>query len=114
MKSLFLKPNGEMEVKDLKYPLYDSMREEIGGYLEIVRPIAGIPHGFGLVIDLERKQKHLPTNFIASVICGEEIKGNVIFIREGRSKDFNLDFLQASEGQIEQLKSFINIVKGAR
>lgn len=113
MKGLVLRTNGEIEVKELTKPLYKSLRAEIGGYIEIVRPATiRLPDHFVMVVDEEGLLKGLPSNVIASIIYGGPIVGDVVFIREGMTIE-GFDFIETTDANIERLKNFFDGLLGA-
>lgn len=72
-------------------PLYEQIREAVGGYYENVYP-KRLPEGFVMVVNEEGRLQDLPINEIGSYLYGsdvhgEPIVGNIIILKLGYYED---------------------------
>ena len=68
------------EVKDFGEPLYQTIRDRIGGYMEVVR-LTGSPYVF--LVDEDGLNKDLEINAFASALAGTLIVGTVVLMKIG-------------------------------
>ena len=76
-----------VDVAENGHPLYEIVRDTIGGYMENVYP-KGLPEEYVMIVDEEGKLKGYPVNPIGcylyqSHIHGDAIVGNVIILKLG-------------------------------
>lgn len=72
-------------------PLYETVRKDIGGFMENVYP-KGLPQGFVMIVDDEGRCKGKPINPIGSYLYqthlhGEPIVGDVVILKLGYYQD---------------------------
>lgn len=72
------------EVKDFGEPLYQTIRDRIGGYMEVVR-LTGSPYVF--LVDEDGLNKDLMVNAFASALAGTLIVGTVVLMKIGETED---------------------------
>ena len=72
------------EVKDFGEPLYQTIRDRIGGYMEVVR-LSGSPYVF--LVDEDGLNKDLEINAFASALSGTLIVGTVVLMKIGETED---------------------------
>lgn len=109
MKGIVLTPHpGAMEswrIVDLQEPLYRSVKDEIGGYMEIVHP-RGLPEPYVLLVDEEGRLKDLEVNGLASAWYGDLICGPAIIMQVGIT-DEGPDVLGLEAGQVAEVAAFL-------
>ncbi len=106
MKALKISTNLEIEAVELSEPLYKSIRNELGGYLEVVRPMK-LVRPFCMIVDEEGLLKNLPLNPLGCWLYGTEehlqpIVGDIIIMAEMDSID-GIIFKGLTDTQIESL-----------
>ncbi len=89
MTGIIVKTNGVMYAKnfDDKLPLYKTVGETVGGYIEIVHP-KRLEAPFVMIVNEEGPLRGLPLNSVGSVlyetdIHGSPIVGDVVIMKEG-------------------------------
>lgn len=94
MKGIVFTTDEKMYVKDFSSPLYKSVGEVVGGYIEIVHPRM-LKAPYCMIIDDEGLLKKYPINPIGCVLYqtwlhGSPIVGNIVIMKEdyvGGSRD---------------------------
>ena len=87
MKGIVVTTINTMYVKDFGEPLYKSLGEEVGGYIEVVHP-RRLDAPFVMIVNEEGRLEGLSQNALGSFlygtpIHGEPIVGNIIILQEG-------------------------------
>lgn len=87
MKGLVITTEGVMRMKDFGEPLYQTVGEVVGGYIEIVHPY-GLEDPLVMIVNEEGLLKGLSVNPIASYLYrtqehGHPIVGNAVIMQEG-------------------------------
>ena len=92
MKGIFVDTSGYIEIRDYAEPIYQTVGEDVGGYIEIVRP-KGLPTGYVMVVDEEGALKDNQVNLVASILYGILdnpeclIFGSIVIMKEGYTED---------------------------
>jgi hypothetical protein len=100
-----VKTTGHIEVAEIEVD-YPGITEELGGYIEIVRPIRRPPVKFVMVVDEEGRLKNLPSNPICSHIHRGIIAGDALFLREDWT-DEGMDFVDANPAQLRIMLDYL-------
>lgn len=110
MKGLYLKATNaeqqEYEIREYGKPLYQTVGKDVGGYIEIVRPVL-LRDPFVMVINEEGRLRGLPINNIPSILYGaighgQPIVGDVVFMKEVMTNE-EPDISGLDDDDIEQL-----------
>lgn len=83
-------------------PLYKTVGNDVGGYIEIVRP-KHLPRPYVMIVNEEGLLLRLPWNMAGSLLYGEGIAGNIVIMREGFTEDGEPDILGLEEDDIDRL-----------
>lgn len=67
MRGVVVTTNNELYVKEFTPPLYQSIGEVVGGWIEIVRP-RGLKHRLVMVVNDEGLLRNLPLNVFGSIL----------------------------------------------
>ena len=110
MLGLVITHDGKMYKKDFGEPLYQAVKETLGGYMEHVIP-TWLPEPYCLLINDEGKLRGLPVNEVGSIwygshLHGDPIVGNIIVMMDGY-KDGERDIVGMTP---EQCNAIINEV----
>ena len=70
--------------KDGTYSL-EQLQKAIGGYIELIK-LPGVPNMIAIIDEEGRMKSNLKKNIVATMICGQDIVGNVCIID---TKDFD-------------------------
>ena len=97
-------------VFEITEPLYKSMQNAVGGYIEIVRP-KGLPHPYCMIVDEEGRLKNKLINEIGSVLYqthmhSEPIVGDVAIVKEVDTED-GPDLCGLSESEVNYVLQII-------
>ena len=115
MKGIVLTPHpGAMEswrIVDLQEPLYRSVKDVIGGYMEIVHP-RGLPEPYVLLVDEEGRLKDLEVNGLASAWYGDLICGPAIIMQVGMTEE-GPDILGLEASQVAEVAAFLRSLSPA-
>ena len=108
MKGIVFTTDEKMYVKDFENPLYQTVGEVVGGYIEIVNP-RGLKDPFCFICNEEGLLKGLPINLIGSVWYGtlehgHPIVGNIVVMKEGMTDD-GPDIVGLTDAEIQQIKA---------
>ena len=114
MKGIVVKTDMTIEVRDFAEPLYKTVGEAVGGYIEIVHPM-GLQNAV-MVVNDEGLMHSLPLNVIGSCLYGTHIHhspivGNVVIMKEGYVNG-ERDLIGLEDSEIEPLLEQLNQLKG--
>lgn len=110
MKGLVITTENTMYVKEFQKPLYKSVGEIVGGYIEVVNPrYLEIPLCF--VCNEEGILKNLPLNVMGSLWYGTQyhghpILGNIVVMKEDWTED-GYDLVGLDDGEIGKIKELV-------
>ena len=87
MKGLVISTNNKHHVEEYGEPLYRTVGETVGGYIEIVHP-KGLPSPYCMIVNEEGLIRELPVNLMGSIlyqsnIHGSPIVGNIVIMKDG-------------------------------
>lgn len=88
MKGLVITTDNKVRIEDYGNPLFKTVGQTVGGYIEIVHP-RYLPRPYMLVINEEGKLIGLPVNKTGSILygCGidhgEPIVGDLVIMKDG-------------------------------
>lgn len=82
-----------LEVKHYEEPLYKTIGEDVGGFIEIVRVKLGDRKNVVIVVNDEGILQDLPLNALASILYGRPIFGNAVLMYEGYNEDGEPDII---------------------
>lgn len=91
VKGIVLTTKNTMTVRDFGEPLYQTVGEAVGGWIEIVHP-AALPEPYVMIVNEEGLLISLDVNKVASMlygaaIHGQTIRGDVVIMKEGWTDD---------------------------
>lgn len=92
MNYVVVKTNNTVTVCDGEF---ENMKEDVGGYVEQVRPRA-FPADFTMFVNEDGHMKKLPVNTWATYFCGTAIVGDVVIVKEKKVMD-GLDIASMSD-----------------
>ncbi len=88
-KVVFVTTEGDVSTHDLEVngTLFDGLKELIGGWIEMVRPV-GLKPPFVMIVDEDGLMKELDNNFFGSMLYGtiahgHPIVGNIVIAKQG-------------------------------
>lgn len=115
MKGVVFTPNEKMYTKDFGQPLYMSIGEEVGGWIEVVHP-RGLEYPLCFVANEEGLLRGLPVNPIGSLWYGtlehgHPIVGTIVVMKEGETED-GPDIAGLSDKEIAELKQLAKELSG--
>ena len=118
MRGVVVTTQDEMYVKDFAWPLYKTIGEAVGGWIEIVHPrgLVRAPSNICFVCNEEGLLHNLPMNVFGSILYGFHIHGNPIvgdsvFTREGIVNG-EPDLVELTDADIEWIKKLAHEVSG--
>lgn len=108
MKGLVFTHDERMFVKEFTQPLYKSIGEVVGGYIEVVHP-RGLEEPLCFICNEEGLLKDLPMNLIGSLWYGTQhhghpIVGNIVVMKEGWT-DEGYDLIGLEDEDIHRIKA---------
>lgn len=116
MKGIKITTCNTIDIIDLNEPLYKSLQEVVGGYIEIVRP-KGLHHPYCMIVDEEGVLKQKPLNRIGSELYNFENQGNnspivgdIVIVKEVEL-DEGRDISPLTEDEIAELISPLSNLK---
>lgn len=117
MKGLVVTTDNEVSVKEFDQPLYKSIGEVVGGYIEIVHP-RGLAYPFAMTVNEEGLMQNLPLNLVGSYLYeahkhGNPIVGNIVIMMEGMTPS-GYDITGLPDDAIEPLKNLISQILGGK
>ena len=106
MKGIVISTENQLTVRDFGAPLYKTIGEAVGGWIEIVRP-GGLKSPYVMVVNEEGLIKELPINIAGSILYGtpahgSPIVGNIVIMKEGWT-DEGKDLLGLSDEEVVTL-----------
>lgn len=110
MRALKITTNCEVQEIELQEPLHLSIRESLGGWLEIVRP-GTVPFPLVIIVDEEGLLKNLPLNPVGSYMYQtwrhrQPIVGDIIVMREQMGAD-GIELIGLEQPHIVQVAAFV-------
>lgn len=116
MKGIVITTKCEMRVQEFSGPVYKSIGEAVGGWIEIVHPVR-LGRPYCMVVNEEGLLRNLPMNVLGSFlyrtdIHGSPIAGDIVLLREGITSDGEYDLLGLTEQDIEYLCNLVSTVNG--
>lgn len=87
MKGILVTTDNTVETRDFGEPLYRTVGEAVGGYIEIVHPM-GLVEPLVMIVNDEGLLHGLPMNTVGSLIYGtpnhgHPIVGNIVIMKTG-------------------------------
>ena len=87
MKGILVTTDNTAEIRDFETPLYKTIGEAVGGYIEIVHPM-GLADPLVMVVNEEGLIQELPMNMLGSLLYGTHmhgspIAGNIVVMKTG-------------------------------
>lgn len=119
MKGIVVTTENVIIVKDFEPPLYKSVGESVGGYIEIVRP-TGLERPLVMIVNEEGLIKELPFNILGSMLYGTQyhgspILGDIVIMQEvftSGGPDITGIPEEAIDGILNQLFNIMLKIKG--
>lgn len=117
MKGLVVTTENEVSVKEFEQPLYESLGEVVGGFIEIVHP-RGLVYPLVMIVNEEGLMQSLPLNLVGPYLYethkhGHPIVGNVVIMAEGMTPS-GYDITGLPDDAIESLKNQISQILGGK
>ena len=117
MKGLIVRTTGEVEEKDFGEPLYKTVGEEVGGWIEVTGTVLHNDEpALRMIVNEEGIPMDLAYNPYASLLHGTKILGNAVIMREGMTED-GPDIVGLEDGDAEKVEAFlvgcVETIKGA-
>lgn len=108
MKGIVFTTDEKMYVKDFEQPLYKTVGEVVGGYIEVVHP-RGLKDPLCFICNEEGLLQSLPLNPIGCVWYrtadhGHPIVGNIVVMKEGWTDD-GPDIVGLTDEEIAKVKA---------
>lgn len=122
MRGVVVTTQNEMFVKDFAQPLYKTIGEAVGGWIEIVHPrgLRRAPSNLCFVCDEEglMKTPPKPLNPFGCVLYGTHIHGSpivgdIVFMREGIVNG-EPDLVELTDADIKWIKKLAHDVSGGQ
>lgn len=87
MKGLVINTFNHFSVQEYGEPLYRTVGETVGGYIQIVHP-KGLSSPYCMIVNEEGLIKELPVNLVGSILYGSHIHGspivgNIVIMKDG-------------------------------
>lgn len=88
MKGILITTDGKVSVEEYDDPLYKTVGEAVGGYIEVVHP-RGLRRPYLMIVNEDGLNLGLPVNTIGSLLYGTQehghpIVGNAVVMKEGK------------------------------
>ena len=108
MKGIVFTTDEKMYIKEFEQPLYKTIGEVVGGYIEVVHP-RGLESPFCFICNEEGLLKGLPLNPIGCIWYGTAdhgypIMGNIVVAKEGWT-DEGPDIVGLLDDEVEKIKA---------
>lgn len=112
-KGLVITTEETMYVKEFDLPLYQSVGDVVGGYIEKVCP-RGLKEPFCFLCNEEGLLKNLPINVMGSLWYGtldhgQPIVGTIVVMKLGY-RDGEPDIIGLEDSEIDEIKSMVTVV----
>lgn len=112
-KGLVITTEETMYVKEFDLPLYQSVGDVVGGYIEKVSP-RGLKEPFCFLCNEEGLLKNLPINVMGSLWYGtldhgQPIVGTIVVMKLGY-RDGEPDIIGLEDSEIDEIKSMVTVV----
>lgn len=87
MKGIVVTTNNKATVREFTSPLFESVGDAVGGFIEVVHP-RGLPQPYCMVVNEEGLLRGLPYNAHGSLLYGtpdhgHPIVGDIVIMQEG-------------------------------
>lgn len=111
MKGVVITTDAKMFVKDFTDPLYETVGQVVGGWIERVQP-KFLPQPFCMIVDDEGLLKNRPVNIFGSVLYdtfshGNPIVGDIVIMAVG-FRNGERDIIGLTDEQIAQIKEMVS------
>lgn len=90
MKGVLVTTDDKVEIRDFPEPLFKTVGEAVGGYIEIVHPryLQALGRDFIMIVNEEGRILELELNALGSALYGtlehgQPILGNIVIMKEG-------------------------------
>lgn len=116
MKGIVITTKDEMRVQEFSEPVYRSIGDAVGGWIEVVHP-KRLEYPYCMVVNEEGVLRKLPINSFGSFLYGTDthgwpIAGNAVLMKEGYNSDGELDILGLDEQDIKYLRDMVSTKMG--
>lgn len=117
MKGIVFTHDEKMYVREFESPLYKSIGEVVGGYIEVVHP-RGLQEPLCFICNEEGLLEDLPMNLIGSLWYGTQhhghpIVGNIVVMKEGWTDD-GYDLMGLEDDDIHRIKAMASDLSWGR
>jgi hypothetical protein len=107
--------NKETSIVECEEPLYKSIGEHVGGYVEGVsiqfsRRTLGIHRSVVMVVNEEGLIRELPQNMLGSLLYGGVIVGDIVFCRETMGPE-GMDWTSIYDEDIAIIKKCLDAIR---
>ena len=112
MKGIVITTKDEMRVQEFSEPVYRSIGDAVGGWIEVVHP-KRLEYPYCMVVNEEGVLRKLPINSFGSFLYGTDthgwpIAGDAVLMKEGYNSDGELDILGLDEQDIKYLRDMVS------
>ena len=116
MKGIVITTKDEMRVQEFSEPVYRSIGDAVGGWIEVVHP-KRLEYPYCMVVNEEGVLRKLPINSFGSFLYGTDthgwpIAGDAVLMKEGYNSDGELDILGLDEQDIKYLRDMVSTKMG--
>lgn len=116
MKGIVITTKDEMRVQEFSEPVYRSIGDAVGGWIEVVHP-KRLEHPYCMVVNEEGVLRKLPINSFGSFLYGTDthgwpIAGDAVLMKEGYNSDGERDILGLDERDIKYLRDMVSTKMG--
>lgn len=107
MKGIVITPENEISVKDFGEPLYQTVGEAVGGYIEHVNPrLLDAP--FCMIVNEEGLLNNLPVKPVGCFLYetlshGWPIVGTIVIMKDGYNEDGEPDIIGLTDDDIKYM-----------
>jgi hypothetical protein len=122
LRGIVISTAGQVQIKDFPNPVYKSLGEVVGGYIDVVRPKGAIEahllkRNMCFVCNEEGKLQNLPVNNVGTYLYNiyngtlfmrDVIVGNIVILKEGMTPE-GMDFVSLTRPDIAFLKASLNL-----
>lgn len=112
MKGIVITTENKMFVRDFGEPLYKTLGEVVGGFIEHTRPMA-LVDPYCMIVNEEGLLQGLPENKVGCALYGTPFHGNpiagtIVIMKGGINDDGEQDIVGLDEIDIDYLQSEYN------